>query len=59
MGDTAISSPRGRALQRSLAITFEAIKEHAKMEPAEAAAPYEAIAAHLRSAAPQALRGAL
>ena len=54
-----IDSPRGRALQRSLAMTFEAIKEHAKLYPGETALLYEAIAAHLRSAAPQALRGVL
>lgn len=52
-----IESPRGQAIQRSLAMTFEAIKEHAKLYPGETALLYEAIAAHLRAAAPQAMLG--
>lgn len=49
-------SPRGQALQRSLAATFEALKEHAKRHPDEVAEIYAAIAAHVRSAQPQALQ---
>lgn len=46
---------RHTALSRTLAATFEAIKEHAKSSPHEADLLYAAIAAHLRSAAPLAL----
>lgn len=54
-----IESPRGRAIQRSLLANFEAIKEHAKLYPHESALLFESIAAHLRSAAPQALKAVL
>lgn len=52
-----IESPRGRAIQRTLAQVFEALKEHSKLEPVEVAEIYEAVAAHIRSTAPKALGG--
>lgn len=43
---------RAVALSRTFAAAFEALKEYAKTNPAEVAQLYEAIAGHLRSAAP-------
>lgn len=50
-------SPRFTSLARTLAATFAAIVEHAKSHPDEADRLFEAIAAHLRSAAPMVLLG--
>jgi hypothetical protein len=46
------TTSRGVALSRTFVAAFEALKEHAKTHPAEVARLYEAIAGHLRSAAP-------
>lgn len=48
-------SKRGQQLQRSVAMTFELLKEHDKVAPAEVDELYALIVNHVRSARPHAM----
>jgi hypothetical protein len=50
-----ITSSHGRSLLSSIRKTLELVAEHAKTQPHEAAMILDALAAHLRSAAPMAM----